>query len=113
MDNDEIKTANIQRYIDEISKKMTVSDDLKQLNKTIFKFLGSSYAGLYVLRGRNQSNFQYFISYLYRGIDSEDEYDKKNNLEAATNSLRQIYESNLKFNTEITTATNKMYLNIK
>ena len=112
MDNDEIKTANIQRYIDEISKKMTVSDDLKQLNKTIFKFLGSSYAGLYVLRGRNQSNFQYFISYLYRGIDSEDEYDKKNNLEAATNSLRQIYESNLKFNTEVTEATNKMYLNI-
>jgi hypothetical protein len=112
MDNDEIKTANIQRYIDEISKKMTVSDDLKQLNKTIFKFLGSSYAGLYVLRGRNQSNFQYFISYLYRGIDSEDEYDKKNNLEAATNSLRQIYESNLKFNTEVTEATNKMYSNL-
>jgi hypothetical protein len=112
MDNDEIKTANIQRYIDEISKKMTVSDDLKQLNKTIFKFLGSSYAGLYVLRGRNQSNFQYFIGYLYRGIDSEDESDKRNNLEAATNSLRQIYESNLKFNTEITTSTNKMYSNL-
>jgi hypothetical protein len=112
MDNEEIKTANIQRYIDEISKKMTVSDDLKQLNKTIFKFLGSSYAGLYVLRGRNQSNFQYFIGYLYRGIDSEDESDKRNNLEAATNSLRQIYESNLKFNTEITTSTNKMYSNL-
>jgi len=112
MDNEEIKTANIQRYIDEISKKMTVSDDLKQLNKTIFKFLGGSYAGLYVLRGKNQNNFEYFISYLYRGIESKDESDKKNNLEAATNYLRQTYESNLKFNSEITVATNKMYLTI-
>jgi len=112
MDNEEIKRTNIQRYIDEISKKMIVSDDLKQLNTTIFKFLGGSYAGLYVLRGRNQSDFQYFMSYLYRGISSEDESDKKNNLEAATNSLRDTYERNLKFNSDVTAATRKMYLDM-
>ena len=112
MDNEEIKRTNIQRYIDEISKKMIVSDDLKQLNTTIFKFLGGSYAGLYVLRGKNQSDFQYFMSYLYRGISSEDESDKKNSLEAATNSLRDTYERNLKFNSDVTAATRKMYLDM-
>jgi hypothetical protein len=112
MDNEEIKRTNIQRYIDDISKKMIVSDDLKQLNTTIFKFLGGSYAGLYVLRGKNQSDFQYFMSYLYKGIVSEDESDKKNNLEAATNSLRDTYERNLKFNSDVTAATRKMYLDM-
>jgi hypothetical protein len=113
MDDEEIKRKNIQRYIDEISKKMAVSDDLKQLNSTIFKFLGGPYSGLYILRGRNASEFQNFVSYIYRGISSEDDTDKKNYIEAATNSLRDVYERNLKFNADVTDSTKKMYLHMK
>jgi hypothetical protein len=113
MDDEEIKRKNIQRYIDEISKKMAVSDDLKQLSSTISKFLGGPYSGLYVLRGRNASEFQNFVSYIYRGISSEDDRDKKNYIEAATNSLRDVYERNLKFNADVTDSTKQIYQHMK
>jgi hypothetical protein len=107
--DEEIKRKNIQRYIDEISNRISISNELKEFNKTLIRFFGGAYAGIYVLRGRNLNQFSNFIHYVFNFMNVElSESDRKYYYDEAVSLLRRINEENIKFNDDLNITITKI-----
>lgn len=103
MSDDEIRQLNIEKYVEEIRKKISISGDLKDFPRTLKRFIGGIYAGIYVLRGRNSSELNNFVENLYRFMSSSPESDdQKMYYEIAERNLKDTIERNIKFNNDVT-----------
>ena len=110
----EFREKNIQRYIDEISKRLSISNDIKELGKTIQRFMGGPFLGIYILRGRNFGEFSSFVEYFYKFITlPEDDSDKDYYLSRCLEYLRHVIDKNLKFNSELTMSINEIRYKIR
>lgn len=99
----EVREKNIQRYIDEISKRLSIPNDIKELGKTVQRFMGGPYLGIYILRSRNVSEFSSFVEYFYKFMTlPEGDSDKEYYLSRALEYFRHVVDKNLKFNSELT-----------
>lgn len=111
MDDETVKQQNIGRYIDEISNRLSISSEISDLNKTISRFLGGYYSGLYILRGRNSGELQSFINYLYRFLTSD--LDKEYNYKEALNYYKHVIDNNIRFNSDVTNSIKEMRSELK
>jgi hypothetical protein len=98
MTNDEIKNKNIQRYIEELSKRIDIPKDLKDFQKVVVRYMGGNKIGYYILRGRNFSDFSSFIDKIYTFMTEE---DSEWYYESAVNDLKSKYKQNNRFNIEV------------
>jgi len=76
LNDEDIKKANISRYIDTISKNIKISSDFSNMNNMVYRFFGLSNFGFYILRGRHFSDFNSLITYIYRFLKETDESKK-------------------------------------
>jgi hypothetical protein len=111
MSDESVKQQNLRRYIDEISNRLNIPSEIGDLNKTINRFMGGYYAGLYVLRGRNMGELQSFISYLYSFLTSE--LDKEYNYSQALEYFKRVVDNNIRFNSDVTTSIKEMRSELK
>ena len=99
--NDEIKRANISRYIDAISKNIKISSDFSNMNNMVYRFFGLGNFGFYILRGRHFSDFNSLITYIYRFLKETDESQKSNYYDNIIDYIKRKSESNGNFNIEV------------
>ena len=112
--DDVIKRENIQRYIDEISKKISISDDFKNFNMLIYRLLGLSYGGFYVLKGRNSGALSDLIDYTYKFMRSgDDEYSRKSSYDSAVYLIKRYISSNIDYNSSISDSIKTMSVMLK
>jgi hypothetical protein len=97
--DDEIKNKNIERYIEELAKRINIPRDLADFQKVIIKYMGSSKIGYYVLRGRNFSDLNSFIDKIYTFMTSPEENEWY--YESALNDLKVKHKYNNRFNMEV------------
>jgi hypothetical protein len=82
MTDKQIRSKNINRYIEEISKRVQIDPELKNLKSAVLKMCGGQKSLAFVLTGR-MNDFSSFINYLYSFIQN-------------TSSLTS-YQDNLKY----------------
>jgi ABC-type cobalamin/Fe3+-siderophores transport system ATPase subunit len=70
--DEEVKRANINRYMDELAKRVKIEPDLANISNLVFRYFGLGKFGYYVLRGRHFSDFNSILSYLYKFLKEED-----------------------------------------
>ena len=110
--DDEIRKANISRYIQSISDKIDITD-LKDLPKHIIRMFGWSSCGIYVLSGRSFDQFSNVISNISNSMKTDDEEDKKHYLEKVKNILKNTNRNNLEFNEMVNTKIREAYKNLQ
>lgn len=71
MTDQEIRSKNIDRYIEEISKRVNIDPELKNLKAAVLKMCGGQKALAFALSGKT-SDFSTFINYLYSFIEKDD-----------------------------------------
>lgn len=96
--DDEIRKTNIARYIEEIKRRLDISPELSDMNKTLTRFMGGPYMGFYVLNSTNSSNLRSFLSRVHGFLSETDEGNKRHYYVVAVDDLKNITEKNLKIN---------------
>jgi hypothetical protein len=71
MTDQQIKSKNINRYIEEISKRVQIDPELKNLKGAVLKMCGGPKALAFALSG-STNDFNQFVNYLYLFIDDDD-----------------------------------------
>lgn len=106
----QVKDANIERYIDVISKKFDIGEGFKNITR----IAGRMYCGknvLYYLYHYSSDDFASVISQIYRLIKNKDKWDKSeveyqlNNLK---DTLHSTYKHNMKLSSEYSEAMKYM-----
>lgn len=98
---DDIKTENIERYLDTISKNLRIPTDLSNIDLQLKRILGYSQIGYYILRGRNMSELDSFITSLYKFMSEKDEARIAMHLKSCKSILDSILRLNVDFNREV------------
>jgi len=101
MDDEDIKKANISRYIDTISKNIKISSDFSNMNNMVFRFFGLSNFGFYILRGRHFGDFNNLITYIYRFLKETDESQKSDYYDTIISYIKRKSEANTDFNMDV------------
>lgn len=98
LSDEDVKKTNINKYSEELAKRIQITPELNNIGNLIFRFFGHSKFGYYVLRERHFSDFNTVITYLYRFLTSESEYDKKENHDSIVHYIKRKSEMNTGFN---------------
>jgi hypothetical protein len=101
LDNDTIKKANIERYIQEISNKIDIKDNIVDFKRYMIRFMGGSYIGFYILKGKNESRFRDTVSYFYRFMTATSETSKKEYYQILIDYIRDYNRSNMIYNNDM------------
>lgn len=75
--DEEIRSQNIQRYVDTISKSMDIVSDISNVNKMINRLINYKYALFIIASGGTKDTLQSIISNYYDMISSNNESDKE------------------------------------
>jgi hypothetical protein len=97
--DEEIRKQNINRYIEEINKRVQFSSDFSNVKNLIFRLFGLGKFGYYVLRGSHFSDFDNIITYMFRFLKSGDDHQEFY-YERIVGSLKPRIKSNIEFNRE-------------
>lgn len=95
--DEEIRRENLNRYMEELAKKINISSDLSNMNNLVFRFFGLGKFGYYTLRGRHFGDFDSLLSYLFRFLSDQDKEYHYNRIIDYIVSKSKI---NTSFNTE-------------
>ena len=95
MTDADIRKANLQRYIDKISKSVDLSNGFSDITKILPRFFGGRLALVYVFRGRNFDDFNYIIDDIFKFMKSTNDNDKLIWAKEATGTLNDTYKSNI------------------
>ena len=71
--DEEIKKANLNRYIDQITKNLEVKSDFGNMRTIISRFFGYEMAGWFILKGRKFDEFENFLNNLFRFLKNGNE----------------------------------------
>jgi hypothetical protein len=99
LSDEEVKKININKYSEELSKRIKITPELNNIGNLIFRFFGQSKFGYYVLRERHFSDFNTVISHLYRFLKETDESDKESYHDSIVQYIKRKSEINADFNT--------------
>jgi hypothetical protein len=83
MTDEQIRYANAQKYLKEISKRIQISSDLTNLKRGVTKIIGSNFVGFYIFNPtmtNNLSNLEMYIYYIMKSYEVDYYVDKSNNL---------------------------------
>lgn len=98
----QIKDANIERYIDAIAKKFDIGEGFKNISKIAPRIYCDKYA-LYYLYYYSSDEFASIISSIYRIMKNKDKWDKSE-IEYQLNNLKDTLHANYKQNMRISNA---------
>ncbi len=99
--DEEVRKANISRYIETITKNISLSSDFSNMSSMVFRFFGFGNFGYYVLRGRHFSDFNSLLTYIYRFLKETDESDKKDYYDSIVSYIKRKSEVNTEFNINV------------
>ena len=83
MTDEEIRNANAQKYLEEISKRIKISSDLTNLKRSVTKIMGSNFVGVYIFNQQminNLNSLESCIYYIMKSDDVDYYVDRANNL---------------------------------
>ena len=83
MTDEEIRNANAQKYLQEISKRIQISSDLTNLKRSVTKIMGSNFVGVYIFNQQminNLNSLESCIYYIMKSDDVDYYVDRANNL---------------------------------
>jgi hypothetical protein len=72
--DEEIKKANLNRYIEQITKNLEVKSDFGNMRTIISRFFGYEMAGWFILKGRKFDEFENFLNHLFRFLKNGNEH---------------------------------------
>ena len=72
--DEEIKKANLNRYIEQITKNLEVKSDFGNMRTIISRFFGYEMAGWFILKGRKFDEFENFLNHLFRFLKNGSEH---------------------------------------
>lgn len=98
LSDEDVKKTNINRYSEELAKRIQITPELNNIGNLVFRFFGHSKFGYYVLRERHFSDFNTVISYLYRYLTATSESDKKDYHDQVVYYIKRKSEINAGFN---------------
>ena len=98
LSDEDVKKTNINRYSEELAKRIQITPELNNIGNLIFRFFGHSKFGYYVLRERHFSDFNTVITYLYRYLTATSESDKKDYHDQVVYYIKRKSEVNAGFN---------------
>ncbi len=101
---EDIKSANIARYIDTLSKNFNIGKGLSEINKVIPRSLGWSNSMIFLLNGTNMQDIKNVISRIYSIMRVNNEDDKNYYNNDIVTKLRNMYNK---------ASTNNKNINIK
>ena len=66
----EIKKANLNKYLEQISKNLEIKSDFGNIQTIISRFFGYEMAGWFILKGRKLDDFDTFMNNLFRFLQT-------------------------------------------
>jgi hypothetical protein len=94
--DEEIKRKNIERYVNLLSQKLDISDDIANCNRLVTRSLGHKSA-LYIVYGSNiYSNLGYIIDYYIKFMSATTDRDKKMYAEEITDRTTDMFKAGMK-----------------
>jgi hypothetical protein len=93
----EIKSANFERYIKQISQNIKITDDISSLRRIFQRVFGFGYAGHYILQGLNFSAMEEIFDSIVNSMTS-DSYDKQRYVDRAARTIKERMEANIEYN---------------
>lgn len=107
--DDQIKKANISRYIEIIGKNISISSDFSNMRNMVFRFFGFGNFGYYVLRGRHFGDFNNLLTNIYRFLKETNESDKIEYYNSIVNLIKYKSEANTEFNMDVAKSIKGFY----
>jgi len=107
--DEEIRKANIARYIQALSDRINVSPDLKELPTLLIRLFGWNNCGMYILNSRNFDTLSNTVTNISKFLKSEDDDDKKYYLDRIKRSISDITRKNLEYNEIVNTRMREAY----
>ena len=99
MTDEEIRDANAQKYLEEISKRIQISPDLVNLKKGVLKIIGSNFVGYHLFNSSTGNELNNLENYIYHILkDGDVEWY----LKTANNLIKNQLEYKSDENTKIT-----------
>jgi hypothetical protein len=96
----DIKNANFNRYIKQISQNIKITDDISNLRRIFQRVFGFGYAGHYILQGLNFGDMDTIFEYILTFMTSDDT-DKERYVNYASRTIKDRMETNIVFNNNI------------
>jgi hypothetical protein len=96
----DIKNANFNRYIKQISQNIKITDDISNLRRIFQRVFGFGYAGHYILQGLNFGDMDTIFEYILTFMTSDDT-DKERYVNYASRTIKNRMETNIVFNNNI------------
>jgi len=94
--DEEIKKKNIERYVNLLSQKLDISDDIANCNKLVTRSLGNKGA-LYIVYGTNiYSNLCTIIDYYIKFMSATDDRSKKSYAEEISDRTNSLFKSGMR-----------------
>jgi hypothetical protein len=94
--DEEIKRKNIERYVNLLSQKLDISDDIANCNRLVTRSLGHKSA-LYIVYGSNiYSNLGSIIDYYIKFMSASTDRDKKIYAEEISDRTNDMFKSGMK-----------------
>ena len=94
--DEEIKKKNIERYVNLLSQKLDISDDIANCNRLVTRSLGHKSA-LYIVYGSNiYSNLGSIIDYYIKFMSATTDSNKKNYAEEISDRTNDMFKSGMR-----------------
>jgi hypothetical protein len=93
----DIKTANFERYIKQISQNVKITDDISSLRRIFQRVFGFGYAGHYILQGLNFSAMEEIFDNIVIFMTSDDS-DKQRYVDRASRDIKERMKANIEYN---------------
>lgn len=93
----EIKNANFQRYIKQISQNIKITDDISNLRRIFQRVFGFGYAGYYILQGLNFGSMEEIFNNIVNFMTSDDS-DKQYYVDRAARGIKDRMVENIRYN---------------
>ncbi len=94
MSDEQIKNLNISRYLEEIGKRMQITEDLKDVKKTIIRLIGGRKSPLYIIKGNTHRALKEFSDYVYYFLRDKDSYYQTRITSLVKSKIEDYSESN-------------------
>ena len=95
--DEDIKKANLNRYLDELSKNLEIQSDFGNIQTIISRFFGYDMTGWFILKGRKLDDFERFLNYLFRYLKSGSQVA----YETCIDILKETLKSNLTYGSDL------------
>lgn len=94
--DEEIKKKNIERYVNLLSQKLDISDDIANCNRLVTRSLGHKSA-LYIVYGSNiYSNLGSIIDYYIKFMSATTDSNKKNYAEEISDRTTEMFKAGMR-----------------